>query len=367
MARTTRPEAVKTLAEQVRGRAGSSEQNRVEPSAKYDGKVLVSSGVTVLNLACSDHPDWAFPAGSVINIVGDKSTGKTLLALTMLAEACTNPSLAKHDLKYDDTEAALKFDLEAIFGRKLCDRLGEFEDPSDSVEEFSKTLRTCVNDGPTMYVLDSFDEIGSEDEKLHVEKADKAREAGEKAKGTYGMGRAKSMSQLFRLGKRDLTKNGSVLVVISQVRENLDRTGPWSPKFHRAGGKALDHNADLVIWLNRTKTHKHEATKREIGYRLEALVDKNKVTGKRRSASFDVWHQYGADDIGSMIDFMVEAGKWSSRGGIVEGFGEKLQRTKMVKLLEEYPDRLRKLRQIVGEAWNEIEDRIKPQRARRWE
>jgi len=72
---------------------------------------LIPSGCTVLNLACSDDPTGAFTPGHMVNLIGDSSTGKTFLALTMLADIAHNSLFDDYRLIHDDVEEANEFDM----------------------------------------------------------------------------------------------------------------------------------------------------------------------------------------------------------------------------------------------------------------
>jgi hypothetical protein len=321
----------------------------------------------MLNLACSDRADGFIPPGSVVNIIGDKSAGKSLLSLTMAAEVAHRPDLEHYHQEYDDVEAACKFPLDRMFGQKFLDKVEIPEEPSDTIEDFDRRFRSLLGEtDPCIYYLDSYDAISSEDEQKEVKAADKARAEGKKVSGTYGQSKPKKSSQFFRVCKREVKKSGSVLVVISQVRENLERTGPWSPKFKRSGGKALDHNADVVIWLTIVKRHKKN--ERIYGYRLEARVDKNKVTGKRRDVRFDVFDQYGVDDIGSMVDFLVEEGWWSKVRETIQAhdIGLSAGRDRLIQYIER-EGKEDKLKALAQRCWTKIERELKVNRKRKYE
>ena len=77
----------------------------------YDG-LLIPSGSIMLNLACSDRWDGAWKPGRIVNIIGDSSSGKTLLALSMFGEMGLREKFDEYRFIYDDAEHALDFDLE---------------------------------------------------------------------------------------------------------------------------------------------------------------------------------------------------------------------------------------------------------------
>ncbi len=84
--------------------------------------LLVPSGSTLLNLACSGSTAGAYKVGKIVNIIGDSSAGKSIEGFTLLAECANNPAFDKHELIYDDVESANSFNLEYLFGEKAAKR-----------------------------------------------------------------------------------------------------------------------------------------------------------------------------------------------------------------------------------------------------
>lgn len=325
------------------------------------------TGSTLLNLACSDDPFAGYGQGTVVNVVGDSSSSKTFLALTTLAMAAHHKRFADYELIHDDAEYACNFDLPGLFGAEAAARIhgprneeGEWRS-SESVEEFESSLYTYLDMGkPFIYVLDSLDSIFSQDSKgVDVANA-KAREKGNKEKGSYEMQKAKKMSSLLRNVRADLAKNHSLLIIISQTRDNVEG-GMFAPKSTRSGGRALEFYCTHVIWLKCLEKIKRGARKLEVGRRVLAEVSKNKMTGKPRKVEYSVYFDYGLDDITSNVSFMIEVGKWKKTNGIIVPSGlfdnEKFREAELVEVIER--DNLEtKLATLVGQAWRECEAEI---------
>ena len=108
---------VEEIAKEV---AELSEQDDTIP---YTSKDLVSSASTTLNLRCSGHSEGAFKLGTMVNIVGDSHVGKSILALSILAECAHDARFKDYALVYDDTENASFFNIKAMFGKDLARRL----------------------------------------------------------------------------------------------------------------------------------------------------------------------------------------------------------------------------------------------------
>ena len=342
-----------SLPEQVRRHS----KKKVEPRAKeykIDRNRLIPSGSTLVNLQCSDTIHGAYLAGTMVNIIGDSGSGKTSLALECLAACAQQERFNKHHFFFDDIEEANEFDVSKQFGKSVAARLTEPPNGrSTTVESFRNNILKVVKYGePFIYIPDSFDALTDAKE---LERAEQSA-AGKELKGSYGMGKAKMSSELFRVIVRDLKASLGLLLLISQVRENID---PMSfKKFTRAGGKALDFYAIHRLWLANRKSIKKK--ERVVGHEVRVKCDKNKVNGKERIVDYSVYSGYGIDDIGSCIDFMIAEGYWKKKANTIDASDIGLTGTRE-KLIEqgEAQKLERQLRVAVGDAWMEIEDSIK--------
>jgi len=365
------------LKEQIISRSrkpATTPEKEREKKAPLDSDHFVSSGSTLLNLALTGHPNFGWQLGKMANIIGDSGAGKTQLALTAFAEASYNPVYNNMRLRYDDAENALEFDLGEVFGPKTEKRVEVLDPPSDNIEQFSDNLALTIRDNvPFIYVLDSFDAIGSEADTEHIESERKIRlgESKKDSKGSYGMAKPKLASQLLREECGKLKRTKGALLIVSQTRDNLT-PGSFEKKT-RSGGRALKFYATHEVWVILTGQITHPKTKLRIGAECDVKVTKNKVTGKRRTVSFNVYDGYGVDDIGSMIDFMLDMDAWTGGGksnidtkGDL-GLKEAISRAKLIDLLETEEDRLAEMKDIVAEEWNEREKEVQPDRKKRYE
>jgi recombination protein RecA len=317
----------------------------------------------MLNLACADTIKGGFALGRLVNLIGDSSSGKTLLALTMIAEAAHSKQMDNYRLVFDDAEAALSFDMSKMFGKKTAKRI---EKPprghSNKVEDFEKNfLDLIAGDKPFVYVLDSFDSITTDEE---IRRAEERRTSEKEQSGSYGMRKAKFGSEFFRLINSALERTDSLLVIISQTRENIS---PMSfVEKTRAGGKALKFYSSHEIWLAASKAIKSKD--RKIGNMVKAKVSKNKITGKERIIEFPVYYSYGVDDIGSCIDFLIAEKQWKQTKAKITApdFDFEGTRVKLLTHIEE-EDLQDDVRELVQDLWTEIEDSIKVKRKPRYE
>jgi len=341
--------------------------------------VLLPTGSTMLNLACSDSPFVGFAAGTVVNIVGDKSAGKTLLTLTCMACIANDKKYDDYKIIYDDAEHASQFDIEYLFGKKTSERIEPprrdkegFPHSSSNVEEFWAHIGLRIKKNEKfIYVLDSYDSLGS-DEDVAFEKAliagiEKDKEV--KEGGGYGTKGAKTLSKMFRTIIEGLKATESLLIVVSQVRETINAL-PFQKKYYRAGGKALGHYAFHEIWLRVDGQIKETKSKRIIGHTVTATTDKNKVTGKLRTASFNTYYDYGVDDTTSCVEFMIKEGGWKKDNSPIVPVGlwedQRFQNKNVLVEAIESNNEEKKLAMICGRKWREIEDSLKLNRKRRF-
>jgi RecA/RadA recombinase len=323
---------------------------------------LISTGSTILNLACSGFsPYGGFMLGSVVHIIGDSQAGKSLLALTMMAEAAINSKLSNYKLIYEEPEAAMYFPAEEMFGKGISrvDFIPKDEDRINArrVQDWSKDLINAEH--PFIWVTDSFDSLTSED--------DLKRD--ESTKGGWKTEKAIVASETFPKIIGPLKANNSLYMHISQTRDNLGVTFGETKTF--GGGNAIRFYRCHEIWLAvKNLIYKEiRGEKVEIGANVLVKIKKNKLTGKVRFVDFSVYNDYGIDDVGSMIDWMVKKKFWNLPKGkqIIEtedGFID-ATRPKLIDYVEEnnLEDKLKK---VVAECWLELEGEIATKRKPRY-
>ena len=263
-------------------------------SSSKAGLKFIPSGSPLLDLVLGGG--WVL--GRMINIVGDKSTGKTLLAM----EAIANFLLLYPDgkVKYKEAEAAFDPDYARALGIPI-DKIDVDED-LDTVEDLFRDLEKFINKTPNnepgLYILDSLDSLSDE--------AEMGRSINE---GSYNMGKPKQMSALFRRLVRKLKQKQIAFIVVSQVRDNIGVT--FGRKSTRSGGRALDFYASQVLWLAHLKTLSQTVggVKRPTGIEVRAKCDKNKIGLPLRQCDMEIRFGYGIDDIQTGLMWLKEIGK----------------------------------------------------------
>lgn len=375
-----RPSKLEQL-EQVAEQSQRSAEREYEPEPKeppYTIQDLIPMGSTLLNLAMSGKKEGGARVGRMINIIGASHGGKTMVALSALAEACYNPNFRDYQKIYDDAEEANDFDMEYMFGSKAYANIKAprydddgVPDNSDTVEKFHSNIRNKIKAGtPFIYVQDSIDALDTVDDQKKTEDKLEAMEKGKDVSGSYGMAKAKGMKSILRDITSQLKKTKSALFLISQIIDNVD---PMSfKKQTRAGGHALKFFATHEMWLRPKGKITKGTDKTVIGTRVVVEITKNKLTGKARDVEFDIYYDYGIDDIGSCIDYLIEQKRWSGGGNSKIDFGEDFPfdnctKPKLVSLIEEDDSHYEHLKCLVEEEWNKFEDSLKLGRKRKYE
>jgi RecA/RadA recombinase len=334
-------------------------------------KFLIPTGNTLLNLALSDSIHGGYGVGKMVNLIGDSSSGKTILALTMMAECNISPKFNNYDFIFDDAETSLEIDIKVLFGSKLDKRI-KFR-KSKTIEDFYGAVYNQIQSGkPFIYILDSFDAVTSKEEQKRAaeygkqeakrieknEEDDDDPEVEVKQKGTYGLEKPKMASTIFRVCCNGIAQTDSFLLIISQTRDNIGFGAMFAPKT-RNGGRALRFYASHEIWLATGKSHSKRD--RAIGADCMVKVTKNKLTGKRREVYFPIYYDYGVDSIESCINFLITEKEWSKSKAIIDTVGfvpTKMNMNNLIKYIEDN-DMESTLNVLVARIWHEIEDAIK--------
>lgn len=345
-------------------------ESKVEPLVDKD---FLSTGSTLLNLACSDRLTGGFAKGKYYFIVGDSASGKTFLSLTCLAEASINRNFDNYRFIFDNAEGGALMNIGKFFGSDVASRL---EAPrvmegqpvcSKTVEEFYYNVADAFKDGrPFIYILDSMDSLSCTDEQDKFKERKTAFEKGKEAAGTYNVGKSKENSSSLRTVLTPLQQSGSILIIISQTRDNL---GFGFEKKTRSGGNALRFYATIELWssivgkINKTVRGKD----RQLGIKCKIQVKKNRITGRERTIMVPIYYSVGIDDIGSCVDYLIEEEHWTTDKVNITApeFKYKGSREKFIRLVEEQGME-GDLRDIVGEVWVSIEAACQVNRKKRY-
>jgi RecA/RadA recombinase len=356
----------------IKRKVATIKRKLTEDRIKQPQADWLSTGCTTLNLALSGNPNHGFSKGKYYFFVGDSSSGKTFFALTILAEASINKSFDDYRLIYDATnEDGAQMDIGKFFGSRLKKRLETIR--SENVESFYfNLLEALENSKPCIYICDSQDALSSEYEQSKLSERRTAHKKGTKAKGDYGDGKAKKHSSIIRQVTRKVRDTDSILVLISQTRDNID-AGLYEPKKIFSGGKAIRFYATAQLW---TKVKK-KLTKivmgkpRQIGISVGIDIKKNRLTGKEWSVSVPLYWSTGIDDVGGCVEFLLDEKSWKQNGIYIDASNvipaaSRITKENLIKKIqsEGMED---KLKAAVSEVWHEIEKGCQMERASKYD
>ncbi len=247
------------------------------------------------------------PAGRILNICGDKSSGKTFICNEIIANAHYKYG-NKFKWMYADCERGYSFDTEKLYGFDIhtteSDAPETVEKAFYYIKKFADSLK---EDEFGVYVLDSLDALTSEEQDERAEERIKAIENDKEMKGTYGMGKAKYLSQEFFPQLCKVLENKNILlIIVSQIRDNVE-FGSFE-KYSRAGGKALDFYCFMVIWLATAKKMVVENGEQKvvIGGTNKLKVTKGKVPRPYRECFYTFMFDYGIDNIETGVDYLFD-------------------------------------------------------------
>ena len=239
------------------------------------------------------------PRGRVIEIFGPESSGKTTLALHVVAQAQKAGGIAA----YIDAEHAL----DAIYAEKLGVNINDlFVSQPDSGEQALEITESLVRSNAVdVLVIDSVAAL--------TPRAELEGDMGDSLPGLQ----ARLMSQALRKLTAVVGRSNTCLIFINQIREKIGVMF-GSPET-TTGGRALKFYSSMRLDIRRLTQIKDGEN--VIGNRTKVKVVKNKVAPPFREAEFDIVYGEGISRLGELIDIGVEnkivdkAGAWFSYKG----------------------------------------------------
>jgi recombination protein RecA len=288
---------------------------------------VIPSGCLSLDLALGVG---GVPRGRVIEIYGPESSGKTTVALHVIAEAQKRGGYAA----FIDAEHALDSNYAANLGVKIDDLLVSQPDTGEQALEIAEAL---VRSGAIdVLVVDSVAAL--------VPRAEIEGEMGDPHVGLQ----ARLMSQALRKLSGAISKSQTTAIFINQIREKVGIMF-GNPEV-TPGGRALKFYASIRLDVRRVESLKQGD--QVIGSRTRVKVVKNKVAPPFKTAEFDIIYGEGISREGDLIDLGLEhkiltkSGAWYSYGEERLGQG----RENVREYLKDNPQLAEELEEKIREA-----------------
>ncbi|MGD0871301.1 MAG: recombinase RecA [Bryobacteraceae bacterium] len=310
-----RARALETALSQIEKQFGKGSILRLGSKDAIVPVSVISSGSISVDAALGVG---GFPRGRVIEIFGPESSGKTTIALQVIAEAQRNGGIAA----FIDVEHAL----DPTYARKLgVDIDNLLVSQPDYGEQALEITNTLTSSGQIdVLVVDSVAAL--------VPKAELDGEMGDSHMGLQ----ARLMSQALRKLTGVVSKSRTCLIFINQIREKIGVM--FGNPETTTGGRALKFYASVRVDIRRIAAIKDGDA--VVGNRTKVKVVKNKVASPFREAEFDIIYGEGISKEGDLLDLGVaqnlveKSGSWFSYKGERIGQGRENAR----QFLKDNPD-----------------------------
>lgn len=310
-----REKALEAALKQIQRDFGEGAVMKLGDSAASLNVETVSTGSLSLDLALGVG---GVPKGRIIEIYGPESSGKTTLALHVVAEAQKKGAIAG----FIDAEHAL----DPVYAQNIgVDIDNLYISQPDNGEQALEIADTMVRSGAIDVII--VDSVAALVPKKEIE-----GEMGDSAMGLQ----ARLMSQALRKLTSVISKSNCIVIFINQLREKIGVM--FGNPETTTGGNALKFYASVRMDIRRTETIKQGAD--AVGNHVRVKVVKNKVAPPFKQAEFDIMYGKGISKSGDILDLAVnsgivdKSGAWFAYGGDKIGQG----RENAKKYLEDNPE-----------------------------
>ncbi|MCI8514891.1 MAG: recombinase RecA [Lachnospiraceae bacterium] len=272
------------------------------------------------------------PRGRIVEIYGPESSGKTTVALHMVAEVQKRDGIAG----FIDAEHAL----DPVYAKNIgVDIDNLYISQPDSGEQALEICETMVRSGAVdIVIVDSVAAL--------VPKAEIDGDMGDTHVGLQ----ARLMSQALRKLTAVISKSNCVVIFINQLREKVGVV--YGNPETTTGGRALKFYSSVRLDVRRTEALKQSGE--QVGNRTRIKVVKNKIAPPFKEAEFDIMFGQGISREGDILDLAVKinvvekSGSWFSYNGDKIGQGRENAKT----YLKEHRDAMEDIERRVREHYN---------------
>ena len=279
------------------------------------------------------------PRGRVIEVYGAESSGKTTIALHIVAEAQKNGGVAA----FIDAEHALDPVYAKALGVDVEELLISQPDYGEQALEIADLL--VRSNAVDIIVVDS---VAALVPKVEID--------GEMSDQQMGL-QARLMSKALRKLTATLNKSKTTMIFINQIRDKIGGFG-FGPQTTTTGGKALKFYASVRMEVKRVGQVKQGDE--VIGNETLVKITKNKVAPPFKEASFQIMYGKGISKVGEVLDIALDndivqkSGAWFSFGDIRLGQGKENVKTRLENEKELFDEIERKVLEVIEEDQNKI-------------
>jgi recombination protein RecA len=317
---TNRERALDDAVSQIEKAFGKGSIMKLGADALLRDVSVVSTGSLGLDIALGVG---GVPRGRVVEVYGPEASGKTTLALQVIAEAQRQGGVSA----FIDAEHAL----DVVYARKLGVRTEDLLiSQPDNGEQALEIAETLVRSGAIdVLVVDSVAAL--------VPRAEIEGEMGEPQMGLQ----ARLMSQALRKLTGFISKSQTIVVFINQIRMKIGVM--FGNPETTTGGNALKFYSSVRVDIRRIGAIKDGDS--VVGSRTKVRVVKNKVAPPFKEAEFDILYGQGISRDGEIVDLGAECGAIEKSGAWYSFEGERIGqgREQTKEFLRDHPDVARKI------------------------